>query len=223
MKALLLAPALLFVHVMNAQHYVRTKHNIGIAATYSPFDNTVNHWKFDNLKTGSTFSAGITKSYGDILYPEIYFVQHTSEFPVAQGENLTDEKYKWNGIGAGLLMKVDLFSIDNHKRNGYCFGRVVNLGLGVNYAQALSLTDNNSAFIKRNELSAKAGLGMYSVWGGSAKNHEAWTIHWEAMYNYGLSPFMTQTNYSDGAKFAHSSVTLGLRVMHYKTYKFSDM
>ncbi|HTL82254.1 MAG TPA: hypothetical protein VL651_11140, partial [Bacteroidia bacterium] len=189
MKSLLLLPALLFVNMMNAQHYVRTRHNFGLCAEYTPFDHTVTPWSTKTIKTGNEFKAGITHSFSDIFFPEIFFVQHSGEFPSSIEQGFDPAKYKWSGVGAGLLMKLDLFSMDNHKKNGYCFGRVVNLNLGIDYTEALKLTDNNSAFIKRNQLNAKAGLGIYSVWGGSAKSHEAWTIHWEAFYNYGLSPF----------------------------------
>lgn len=201
----------------NAQHYVRTKHNIGIAASYGFADNTTEQWSTKSVKPGSTFSAGLTRSYADILYPEIFFTQHISEFPLSNEQGVVP--YKWNAIGAGLMTKFDLFSIDNRKRNGYCFGREINLDLGMDYTHGLNLSKKQEGFSQHDEIGAKAGIGMYSVWGGSAKGHEAWTIHWEAYYRYGLTPFMQ----NNGTDFTHSSFNIGLRLMHYKTYRFSEM
>ncbi|MBI3511567.1 MAG: hypothetical protein HY064_12970 [Bacteroidetes bacterium] len=217
MKRIALLPALLFATGISAQHYVRTKHNIGICASYSPFDNTVQQWSTHDIKNGSAFTAGICHEWNEIFYPEIFFVQHSSSFPLSNEEGTVN--YKWNGVGAGILMKLDLFSIDNRKKNGYCFGGMINYDLGFDYVHALQLSPSENNFSKHDELAAKTGLGMYSVWGGSSKNHEAWTIYWEAYYRYGLTPFMKE----GGEDFSHGSFNLGLRVMHYKTYKFSDM
>jgi hypothetical protein len=85
--------------------------------------------------------------------------------------------------------------------------------------------DKNLPFDPKNEFAGKIGIGMYSVWGGSAKAHEAWSIHWEAFYRYGITPFMITTNplTNETEKFHHGSVGVNLRVVYHKTYKFSEM
>jgi hypothetical protein len=226
MKKLLFLPILFVSLSVNAQHYVRTKHNFGVTASYNFIDETRLKKSFHGIEQGNSFAVGITHEWKNFLYPELFFVQHSGKFPVNTESPLAAASYKMNGIGMGLTAKIDLFTFDNKKKNGYCFGRVLNLIFGSDYVYNLPMNSVDGLVKTRNEFDAKAGLGMYSVWGGSAKKHMAWTIHWEGYYKYGVTPFMDIKNYAaDGSalSFAHSSVGVTLRVMYFKTYKFSDM
>jgi hypothetical protein len=226
MRKLLLLPALLLPFAGNAQHYVRTKHNFGITASYNFIDDTRLKNSIHGIDQGNSFAIGMTHEWQSFLYPEIFFTQHRGTFPVAAESPIAASTYQLNGIGSGLTAKIDLFEFDNKKKNGYCFGRVLNLILGGDYVYNFNINSTNPNLKTLNEADGKIGLGMYSIWGGSAKNHQAWTIHWEGYYKYGFTPFMNIQNYSpDGSaqSFEHSSIGVTLRVMHFKTYKFSDM
>ena len=229
MRTLLLLPILFVSLSANAQHYVRTKHNFGITASYNFMDQTRLQKSFHGMESGNSFAVGITHEWKGFLYPELFFVQHSGTFPAAalSAESpATNSTYKLNGVGTGLTAKIDLFTFDNKKKNGYCFARVLNLIVGSEYVYHFNPMPSSDLVNTKNEWNAKAGLGMYSVWGGSAKSHMAWTIHWEGYYKYGITPFMEMQNYNaDGSaqSFAHSSVGVTLRVMYFKTYKFSDM
>lgn len=223
MKKLLLLPLLFLFANANAQHYVRTRHNFGVTASYSFFDATQLKPGTRNAGTGTSMSLGITRQWHRVLYPELFVVQHAGKMPYAN-EIVVASPYQTFGIGAGITGKFDLFSIDNKKKNGYCFGRVINLLLGVEDVQTIgkNLPGN---FNPKNEFTGKIGLGMYSVWGGSSRKHQAWTIHWETYYRYGFSPFMTAVNpaTAETEKWHHGSFVVNLRVLHHKTYKFSEM
>lgn len=221
MKNLFFLPLLLLCLHGNAQHYVRTKHNFGITASYSFSDAAQHKMGLKNAGNGTAMSFGITREWKNILYPELFFTQHAGTMPYANEGGLAIA-YKTNNIGAGMTMRLDLFPFDNKKKNGYCFGRVFNILLGVEDVQALN---KNLPFDPKNEFAGKTGLGMYSVWGGSAKKHLAWSLHWEIFYRYGISPFMTTVNpvTNETEKFHHGSVGINLRVIYHKTYKFSEM
>lgn len=223
MKNLLFLPLLLLCLPGNAQHYVRTKHNFGVTASYAFFDATQFKPGLKNSGMGTSMSFGITHEWKSILYPGLFFTQHTGVMPYAL-EGQVPVSYKTNNIGAGMTARFDLFSFDNKKKNGYCFGRVFNILLGIEDVQPLQ-KNLPGGFNSRNEFAGKIGLGMYSVWGGSAKKHLAWSLHWETFYRYGISPFMTGINpvTNESEKFHHGSVGINLRVIYHKTYKFSDM
>jgi hypothetical protein len=221
MKNLLFLPLLLLCLPGNAQHYVRTKHNFGVTASYSFFDATQFKPGLKNSVNGTALSFGLTHEWKNMLYPELFFTQHSGTMPYSNEGGIAAH-YKTYAIGAGMTARFDLFSFDNKKKNGYCFGRVFNILLGVEDVQTLN---KNLPFDPKNEFAGKIGMGMYSVWGGSAKAHEAWSIHWEAFYRYGITPFMSATNpvTNETEKFHHGSVGVNLRVIYHKTYKFSDM
>ena len=226
MKKLLLLPVLFLCIAGNAQHYVRTKHNFGMTASYNFIDDTRLKNSHHGIEQGNSFSIGMTHEWKNFLYTELFFTQHMGTFPMAAESPVVSSTYKISGVGTGLTAKIDLFTFDNKKKNGYCFGRVLNLILGGNYTYNFDINAANANLKTLNEADGKIGLGMYSIWGGSAKNHMAWTIHWETYYKYGFTPFMNIENYNaDGSaqSFEHSSVGVTLRVMYFKTYKFSDM
>jgi hypothetical protein len=225
MKKFLFLPLLLFVVNVNAQHYVRTKHNIGITASYNFIEDTRYAHSQDRTAQGNSFAIGLTHQMKHVFYPEVFFIHNTGTFPTSTESPVAAASYTMNGIGGGLTTKFDLFAFDNKKKNGYCFARVVNLLIGADYTHNFDINSNTN-ITTLDEASGKIGLGMYSVWGGSSKKHMAWTIHWEGYYKYGFAPFMKIESYSpDGSaqKFEHSSVGVTLRVMYHKSYKFSDM
>jgi hypothetical protein len=220
---LLFAAAGLFLLLpLRAQHYQRTRHNIGLTATYSPFEWNSASRNFSASARGSMFALGLTRSYNDWLYPELFYVHRSNALPQT-AETVAPSNYTLHEAGAGLLVKLDLFSIDNHKRDGYCFGRVVNLLAGADYVQPLASSGLPAASKTKGEIGLKAGLGMYSVWGGSAKKHQAWTIHWETFARYGMNPFLTVPASTGDSDYRHLTAGLTLRVIHHKVYKFSDM
>jgi hypothetical protein len=226
MRKLLLLPVLLLTIAANAQHYVRTRHNFGITASYNFIDDTRLKHSFRGIEQGNSFAVGITHEWKEALYPELFFVQHRGTFPTAVESPVAASAYQLNGIGAGLTAKLDLFTFDSKKKNGYCFARVLNLIAGADYVYNFDINSSNQNLKTLNEADGKIGLGMYSIWGGSSRKHMAWTIHWEGYYKYGFSPFMNIEDYSpDGTSqsFKHSSVGVSLKVMYHKTYRFSEM
>lgn len=220
---LLFAAAGLFLLLpLRAQHYQRTRHNFGLTATYSPFDWNSASKNFSAAAKGSMFSIGVTRSWKDLLYPELFYTHRSNTLPQTS-ETVAPTNYTLHEAGAGLTMKLDLFSIDNHKRDGYCFGRIVNVLMGADYVQPIASSGLTSSMKTKGEVGLKAGLGMYSVWGGSAKKHQAWTIHWETFARYAANPFLTVTDVTGDTNYRHLTAGLTLRVIHHKVYKFSDM
>gem|GEM_PF-2023426 len=209
----------------SAQTYVRTSKNFGLFAAYSPANMTQRPGSFRTVNNGQALSAGLTRQVWQIVYPELFYLRHQGFTPYSD-ENNTPVPYRWNGIGAGLAVKLDLFAFDVRKKNGYCFGRMVNLIAGGDYVHPVAVTATPFESKAQGEATARLGLGMYSVWGGSSRAKKSWTIHWEATYRYGLTPFMTAIDRpAPGMNDAwtHSSVNLTLRVIRHKVYKFSDM
>ncbi|MDQ3111916.1 MAG: hypothetical protein M3R17_18675 [Bacteroidota bacterium] len=225
MKTLLFLPFLFLFFTANAQHYVRTKKNIGITASYNFIENTRYDASAYRAAEGNSFAIGITHQLKHVLYPELFFIQHRGTFPTSTESPIAASPYTMNGIGAGLTTKFDLFTFDNKKKNGICFARVVNVLVGADYTYNFDIT-SNANLSTMNEVNGKIGLGMYSIWGGSSKNHATWTIHWEGYYKYGFSPFMKIESFRPqgyAQSFEHSSVGLTLRLMYHKSYKFSEM
>ncbi|MBC7861921.1 MAG: hypothetical protein IAF38_03045, partial [Bacteroidia bacterium] len=129
-----------------------------------------------------------------------------------------------NAAGAGFLMKLDLLHFGSKKKNGYCFGRMLNLILGQEYVYPLGMNRSEPGLKQNGELAGKVGVGMYSYWGGSSKKHLGWTIHWELYYRHGFTPYLKSDFGTAGNNnYKLSSVGLTCRVIRHKTYKFSDM
>jgi hypothetical protein len=225
MKKLVFLSLLFFVTTVNAQHYVRTKRNFGVTTSYNFIENTRLQSRPERAAEGYSFAIGITRQVKRVLYPELFFIQHRATFPSSVESPVAASAYVFNGIGGGMTAKLNLFSFDSKKKNGYCFARVANLLVGVDYAFNFDISTN--ANLKTlNEANGKIGLGMYSVWGGSSKRHMAWTIHWEGYYKYGFTPFMKIESYTPegtAQAFEHSAIGVTLRVMYHKSYKFSEM
>lgn len=225
MKNLFLIPILFLSLGLNAQHYIRTKHNFGITASYNFIDNTRLHNSNHAIEQGKYFAIGLTSVWKGFLYPEIFFSQHRGIIPTTFASEFAPTAYQLNGLGTGITAKIDLFTFDTKKKNGYCFARVLNLIVGGDYVYNFDINSNQN-LKTLNEANGKIGLGMYSCWGGSAKNHQSWTIHWEGYYKYGFTPFLNIQNYSaDGSaqSFEHSAIGVTLRLMYHKTYRFSEM
>jgi hypothetical protein len=207
----------------DAQHYVRTKKNIGVFASYYMPDFSLGKGDHTGTTSGSGFGIGITHEIKGCLFPELFFVSHTGNAFIPDNSST----YHTTGIssralGAGLLFKYNLFPINQHKKKGYCFERMINFILGPEYTYPLGM--NAPAGFKQNgEFAVKAGLGMFSVWGGSSKSHLSWVIHWELYYRQGLTPYLRSDLPLANEKYTLSSVGLTLRIMYFRTYKFSDM
>ncbi|TND07625.1 MAG: hypothetical protein FD123_3177 [Bacteroidetes bacterium] len=210
-----------------AQTYVRTKHNFGVTFGYSPTDMSITE-RAGSLRVGNNgqaISAGLTKQVARIVYPEIFYLRHQGFTPYSD-ENNTPVPFRWNGLGLGCLLKVDVAVFDVRKRKGYCFGRVLNLIAGGDYVLPFAVSDVPFEAKMKGEGAVKVGFGLYSAWGGSKRSHKTWTIHWEAAYRHGLSPFMTVEDRPVPGRtesWKHGSVNLTLRVMRHKVFKFSDM
>lgn len=225
MKRLLLLCLVFIVTGATAQTYVRTRHNAGLVLSYSPFDLTERPASFRSDAKGSLLMAGVTKQMAGILYPEVFYLRHEGRMPYTT-EGTPATPFNWNGIGAGLTAKFDVLVYDKHKRGGNCFARVLNVVTGMEYVMPFSASAVPYDVKLTGEAAAKLGFGSYSVWGGSARNHKAWTVHWEMTYRYGLSPFikvadMPHPGLTDA--WTHNSVSLTLRVIRHKVYKFSEM
>ena len=215
---------LLFSDRVFSQTYVRTHKNIGIlGSVYFP-DQSKRKGSTSGTNRGVGYGIGLTYKLRDIFYPELFFVNHSNSiFRPDTGSTWASSHVSSNSLGAGILIKQDLFSIDNKKKNGYCFGRVLNLLLGSELVFPLSTT-KIPGLNQKTEFAGKIGMGIYSIWGGSSKNHRTWVIHWEIYYRKGFTPYLrTDFGLPGNNKYTLSSLGVTLRIMHFKTYKFSDM
>jgi hypothetical protein len=202
---------------------VRTKKNIGIFASYYMPDYSLGKGDHPGNTNGSGFAFGITHEIKRCLFPELFFVSHTSNVYLPDNSStFHTSPVSSRALGAGLLFKYNLFPINRRKKNGYCFERMINVIIGPEYTYPIGM--NTPAGFKQNgEFAAKAGLGMFSVWGGSSKNHMSWVIHWELYYRRGFTPYLQSDIPMTNEKYTLSSVGLTLRVMYFRTYKFSEM
>jgi hypothetical protein len=226
MKNLPFLLLLLWVLPGKAQHYERSKKNLGIFAAYNFIDDTRAPKSNVRVAPGSALTFGLCHELKQVLYPGIFYSQYKSYYPLPGLDETMTQSYTIHEAGAELVLKLDLFSIDNRKKKGYCFGRMINLNLGLDYIYPIQTTLELPQYRLNPEAGMKGGLGMYSVWGGSAKSHMAWTIHWETWYRRGYTPFLNAASFNpDGSDqpFKRGSFGVTLRVMYHKTYKFSDM
>ncbi|HXC06212.1 MAG TPA: hypothetical protein VNZ86_15750 [Bacteroidia bacterium] len=221
---LLLCIILLSSYHAGAQHYVRTKKNIGIlASAYIP-DYALHKGTNHGAVQGTGFAVGITKEFRSFLYPELFFASHqTQAFVPGSGTIWGPSSVTSNAIGVGITLKKDLLNFDMRKKRGNCFGRVLYFFLGPEYVYPIGGTLPQGVS-QQGEFAAKAGLGMYSIWGGSSKSHSAWTIHWEFYYRRSFTPFLkTDFGTQGNDQYLFSSFGITLRVIHFRTYKFSEM
>ena len=214
----------LFADRLAAQTYNRTKKNIGIFGTMYLPEFSARKGSNSGTTKGTGFAVGLTRKMGNVFYPEIFFVNHRNQVILPDSADVwRASSVSSNSIGAGFLLKLDLFTFNSKKKNGYCFARILNLILGPEFVYPISLSA--PAGIKQKpEFALKAGLGMYSVWGGSSKGHKGWTIHWEAYYRRGFTPYL-RSDFGElgNHKYMLSSIAVTLRIIRFKTYKFSDM
>ncbi len=208
----------------SAQHYVRTKKNIGIFASYYIPDYSMAKGNNAGNTQGTGFAIGVTHEMKRFFFPELFFVSHTSNAYIPDNSSTFHQsRVQSSALGAGLIFKYDLFRFDQHKKKGNCFGRVLNFIIGPEYTYPVGLRAPASGFQQNGEFAAKAGLGMYSIWGGSSKNHMSWVIHWEVYYRRGLTPYLQSDIPFASEKYTLSSLGITLRVMYFRSYKFSDM
>ena len=207
-----------------SQTYVGTHKNIGIlGSVYFP-DDSKRKGSTSGTSKGTGYGIGLTCKIRDVFYPELFFVNHSnSVLKPDTGSAWSTSHVSSNSLGAGFLIKQDLFSIDHKKKHGDCFGRVLNLLLGSELVFPLSV-NKIPGLNQRTEFAGKIGMGIYSIWGGSAKGHRTWVIHWEVYYRKGFTPYLrTDFGSLGNNKYSLSSLGVTLRIMHFKTYKFSDM
>ncbi|MFI5148244.1 MAG: hypothetical protein ACHQRM_00810 [Bacteroidia bacterium] len=213
-----------FPALIQSQHYIRTKKNIGILVNAYVPDYSVYKGTTSGKFQGTGYAVGITHDIRGFLYPELFFASHMTQV-VVPGDHAawSPAGVTTNAVGAGLTFKKDLLEFNMKKKKGYCFGRMLNILLGPEYVYPLG-GSMPSGVKAEGEFAAKAGLGMYSVWGGSSKSHAGWVIHWEFYYRRSLTPLLqSDFGVAGNNQYTLSSFGITLRVIHFRTYKFSEM
>jgi hypothetical protein len=165
---------------------------------------------------GSVVSLGITRSFRDLLFPEINYSFFTTAYGInGSGENTTVQHH---AIGIGLPAKLNFYTLRLGKSNkGECTLLRMNLLLGYYYLHPIkNKTDLGVNF--PDEHIFEVGLGVLPQWSGGHKSRVAWSYFMDMGYRLDLNKNAALINSFSGWKT--NGVFIRLTIIHYKTMDF---
>ena len=179
----------------NAQHYVRTKKNIGVIGLY----NLSPRAPQQNFASTTPFlQLGLCRQFGKYAVPEIGI---TLAAPKATGLNPTFE-----GLFTGLQLRKNLIKINQRKHGAKCKAELLECFITPEYRYSLNEMRNSN----QSQFAVRYGLGLYHVESGGSKRSKAWVTKVEAYHR----------NYLGGVQAQPHEFGVALRIQHFKTYDF---
>ena len=158
-----------YLHI-NAQYYVRSKQNIGIAPGFSVGLTT-------NQKS---FSMGLSSQINRYMIPEITYRNSTNfdnRIAAELGSNL-------HFISPGLQFKKRILSTPGRKVRGICVKEFLELAITPEYHFLLNPTTANQN--NRDVFALRGSLILFRYKSGSSRARKAWSYKLEGYYRQGL-------------------------------------
>jgi hypothetical protein len=158
-----------YLHI-NAQYYVRSKQNIGIAPGFSVGLTT-------NQKS---FSMGLSSQINRYMIPEITYRNSTNfdnRIAAELGSNL-------HFISPGLQFKKRILSTPGRKVRGICVKEFLELAITPEYHFLLNPTTANQN--NRDAFALRGSLILFRYKSGSSRARKAWSYKLEGYYRQGL-------------------------------------
>ena len=158
-----------YFHI-NAQYYVRSKQNIGIAPGFSVGLTT-------NQKS---FSMGLSSQINRYMIPEITYRNSTNfdnRIAAELGSNL-------HFISPGLQFKKRILSTPGRKVRGICVKEFLELAITPEYHFLLNPTTANQN--NRDVFALRGSLILFRYKSGSSRARKAWSYKLEGYYRQGL-------------------------------------
>jgi hypothetical protein len=158
-----------YFHI-NAQYYVRSKQNIGIAPGFSASLTT-------NQKS---FSIGLSSQVNRYMIPEITYRNSTNfdeRIVTELGSNL-------HFLSPGLQFKKRILSTPGRKVRGICVKEFLELAITPEYHFLLNPTTANQN--NRDVFALRGSLILFRYKSGSSRARKAWSYKLEGYYRQGL-------------------------------------
>lgn len=187
-----------------AQYYERTKRNVGIYLTASPFVNTDESKGFNQLNSYSV-AAGFQRMIFSGVFPYLGY-RYTSQ------TDLTDFRSQgksYHSIHAGLLIDKRLTKVHLKKIGSLCHYHALGLIGGPEYQYTIGQTGNG-------EIAAQIGISIYHHVSGASKRTKGNTFQYDIFYRHGFTPLYQSSN----EKLYSQQIGFRLRYTKHKVFDF---
>jgi hypothetical protein len=167
---------------------------------------------------GFGFEAGVTTSFGGMIFPELNYSKRTESYGV---DSLNTELSSSSSfLGLGVNNKIPIWSLKLGKSTkGECWWLNFKLLLDYNYRWMLNNTSNFN-FTKGNESGLNLGLGLRPAYSGGHKSRVAWSYYYDVYYRLDLNKSKHPEISSESWK--QNGLFFRVTVVHHKTSDFLD-
>lgn len=178
-----------------AQHYVRTKKNIGALGMYS-LSPTVNS---QNISSSSPFlQLGLCRQFGKYTIPE-FGISIARPSAIGLNPSVT-------GIFTGVQFRKNLIKINERKHGAKCKAEVIE-GF---FTPEFRYNFDPLRTASQNQFSLRYGLSLYHIESGASKRARAWVTKIEVYHR----------NYLGATNANPHEFGIALRIQYFKTYDF---
>jgi hypothetical protein len=217
MKALLTLLFSLFILSFEAQMHEKTGKNIGLSL-YGGLNYTSVKESAIKFKPNHFYGAGITRSFGDIIFPEINYTYGKGNYGL--NDSLAEEFINANhSLGLSLNSKLNIFRFSMGKSNkGECTWLNVKLLLGLNYSFHFQ-NKANFPMSHKNDFFLESGIGILPKYSGGHKSRVAWSYYFDLVFRYDATK-NTSFMVNEVTGFRNNALMLRLTIVNYRTYDF---
>jgi len=220
MKALLIVFFSFFILSFEAQMHEKTGKNIGMSF-YGGLNYTSVKESTLKFNPNYFYGAGITRSFRDIIFPEVNYTSSKSIY----GLNDTIGKFDSelvnvnHSLGLSLNSKLTMFRFSLGKSNkGECTWLNVKLLLGLNYSFHFQ-NKANFPMSHKNDFFLESGIGILPKYSGGHKSRVAWSYYFDLVFRYDATK-NTSFMVNDVTGFRNNALMLRLTIVNYRTYDF---
>lgn len=203
---------LLFTSIIGfGQAYEKSGGNIGLSFNGGMVMNTPKG-------TGHGFGAGITRGFGEVLFPEVSYQFQQESY--GADTLAIEQTAASNNLGLGLNTKIPLFKVSLGKSSkAECWWLNFKLLLDYKYSWMLS-NKSNFAFNKQNNNGFNFGLGIRPQYSGGHKSRVAWGYFYDVYYHMDLNknnqPALAAGNWKQ------NGIYFRITILHYSTTDFLE-
>lgn len=211
MKSITLLITLLINISIMSQAYEKSGGNFGISLNGGYVLNSPKG-------NGFGFGAGITRGFGEVLFPEVSYQFQSETYGVDSLNEMQTSTS--NNLGLGLNSKIRIFRIKLGKSSKVeCWWLNVKLILDYKYAWMLS-NKSNFNFNKFNNHGFNFGLGIRPAYSGGHKSRVAWSYFYDVYYHLDLNKNNQMALQENGWK--QNGLYFRLTILHYSTSNFLE-
>jgi hypothetical protein len=200
-----------------AQMHEKTGKNLGVTL-FGGLQYTHSKEFAQKLKPYSLFGAGITRSFGDLLFPEVNYTYSKGNYGFSDSLETPFTTIN-HSLGIGMNTKPTIFRFSMGKSNkGECTWMNIKLILGAQYTFHLK---NNANFTINhpNDFFLESGIGVLPKYSGGHKSRVAWSYFIDVVYRWDMTK-NTSFSLNEVTGFKNSALLLRMTIVHYRTYDF---